>query len=153
MAKLQRTPLPKYEKPTLSWQKIKENWGKSALYGIGAGLVFMLLIFLVYYIRYGEMASWGFFKEYGLFMMAASVIAITLKLYWFGSTLLAAGVVGLIANSIVTYQESLVGQPTMAGGFVNLAILLAGFLLGVILEVLAIRRAKKAAPRKLSENN
>jgi quinol-cytochrome oxidoreductase complex cytochrome b subunit len=151
MAKFQRTPLPKQEKPQIDWTAIKAKWGKSTLVGIACGLVFMILIFLVYYIRYGQMAEWAFFQGYGLFMMIVGIIAIALKQYIFGGIFLGAAVLGFIANCIITYQQALLGEPNMTGGFVNLAVLFVGFLLAVILQVLARRKnVKKAQELKIT---
>ena len=133
MAKLKKTPLPQPEPLKFDWPKFKANWGKSIITGLISGLVFMVLIFLIYFVRYGHLASWQFFQSYALFMMLVGVITIAWKQYVFGYIYLTFVVIGFIVNCVITY---VINHYTMAAGYVNLAILFVGFVLAVIMQLL-----------------
>ena len=144
MVKLKRTPIEKPEPPKFDWQEFKANWGKSIITGLVSGIVFMVLVFLIYFVRYGELPYWAFFKSYALFMMAVGMITIACKQYIFGFIYLGFVLIGFITNCIVTY---VIGTYSMIGGYVNLAILFVGFAIAITLQlVVRHKRLKRARP-------
>ena len=130
-----RTPLPKPVPDKIDWHKFKANWGKSIIIGVISALVFLILICLTHFLRYGEL-NWAFIQGYALFIMLVGVISIGWKQYFFGEIYLFSAWIGFVANCLVSFNMGAAGVSSKVPGYVNLAILLFGFLLGIIMQLL-----------------
>ena len=61
---------------------------------------------------------------------------------WPGILLLLGAVLGLLAEYL--HHLARAGQPNMLGGFLNVALIVLGLAAGIVIQVIADRRRKKA---------
>lgn len=112
----------------------------SVLTAIISFLIFYILINIVHYINYSSFMTIWFMQQY-LLIASIGAIAIAVGLFIWGSIFYIGSIIGYIVNCIVViFQQD---KPTMAGGIYNTLIISAGFLIGIIMELIIRRKGKK----------
>lgn len=114
---------------------------KRILIGLVSLIMFLLLIMIIYGIRYNEslLLNSGLLKFY-IIIGLIGILPVLFKLYRFGYIFLMGSVIGFLIDCIISYIER--DTPTMKSGFYNFFVLIVSFLLGVTVEIIYHRYFK-----------
>ncbi|MBO8161971.1 MAG: hypothetical protein H0Z24_10120 [Thermosipho sp. (in: Bacteria)] len=114
---------------------------KQILIGLVSLITFLLLIMIIYGIRYNELLLLDSeLLKFYILLAIIGILPILFKLYRFGYIFLVGSVIGFLIDCIISCIERDI--PSMKSGFYNFFVIIIGFLLGVTVEVLYHRYVK-----------
>jgi hypothetical protein len=127
---------------------------KSILSTVTIGILYILVISIIVYIRYSEfIINDNLLMPYYLIFAVVGMIPILFHWYLFGTIFLSGTMLGLISECITTYFQG--PHPTMAGAFYNVFIIILSFIIAVLAQfIYSISKVKydiKVVANKVKE--
>lgn len=122
---------------------------KAILYGFLSFIAFYGVLAIIHFISESSFIEIGLMKLY-LWRALIFAIAITFRRFYFGSIFFLGSVLGYIVNSIIIYLEQ--AQPTMLGGISNNLIVLFSVVIGIIVELVMVKKKAKKLTEEGLEN-